>query len=186
MGDPNPDWLIVGEAPGEEEDRQGLPFVGRAGQLLDRMLQAMRLERGHKVYITNVVKCRPPHNRNPDPAELAQCTPYLLQQLERLRPRVVLAMGRFAAQTLLGHGSELGTEELRTVPLGKLRGRVHPIQHPGGTVPVVVTYHPAYLLRTPADKGKAWADLCLAMETLERSQNARGADGARAVSSQNE
>lgn len=167
MGDPAPDWLIVGEAPGEEEDRQGLPFVGRAGQLLDRMLAAMQLSREQKVYIANVIKCRPPHNRNPSPVEVDQCSPYLLRQVELLRPRIVLAMGRFAAQTVLGQGGCLPPETLQQMPLGKLRGQVYTAQLGGLKLPVVVTYHPAYLLRSPADKGKAWADLCLALRTLE-------------------
>ena len=167
MGDPSPDWLVIGEAPGEEEDRQGLPFVGRAGQLLDRMLAAMHLGREQKVYITNVIKCRPPHNRNPDPVEIAQCAPYLLRQVELLRPRIVLAMGRFAAQTVLAQGGRFDAAALQQMPLGKLRGQVHQVTLGGQTLPVVVTYHPAYLLRSPAEKGKAWADLCLAMETLD-------------------
>lgn len=168
MGDPHPDWLIVGEAPGEEEDRQGLPFVGRAGQLLDRMLAAMELSREQKVYIANVIKCRPPHNRNPDPVEIAQCLPHLLRQIELLQPKIVLAMGRFAAHTVLAQGSEFSPDVLQQMPLGKLRGRVHPVQIGGRSLPVVVTYHPAYLLRSPAEKGKAWADLCLAMDAYAR------------------
>lgn len=168
MGDPAPDWLIVGEAPGEEEDRQGLPFVGRAGQLLDRMLAAMQLSREQKVYIANVIKCRPPHNRNPSPVEVDQCSPYLMRQVALLQPRIVLAMGRFAAQTVLGQGGCLPPETLQQMPLGKLRGQVYTAQLGGLKLPVVVTYHPAYLLRSPADKGKAWADLCLALRTLEQ------------------
>jgi len=167
MGDPAPDWLVVGEAPGEEEDRQGLPFVGRAGQLLDRMLAAMDLSRERKVYIANVIKCRPPHNRNPDPVEIAQCEPYLLRQVELLRPRIILAMGRFAAHTLLAHSPAFNPETLRQLPLGKLRGRVHTVHLDGRTLPLIVTYHPAYLLRSPAEKAKSWADLCLALETFE-------------------
>jgi len=168
MGDPHPDWLVVGEAPGEEEDRQGLPFVGRAGQLLDRMLAAMDLSREHKVYIANVIKCRPPHNRNPDPVEIAQCLPHLLRQVELLEPKIVLAMGRFAAHTVLAQGSEFSPEVLQQMPLGKLRGRVHQVQIGERRLPVVVTFHPAYLLRSPTEKGKAWADLCLAMEAYSR------------------
>lgn len=158
-------WMIVGEAPGEQEDREGEPFVGRAGQLLDRMLAALGLTRGeltrgeltrgegsprHQVYIANVLKCRPPANRNPLPQEVAQCEPFLLRQMALVQPDLVLAMGRFAVQSLLK----------TTEPLGKLRGRVHEVQG----VPVVVTYHPAYLLRNPADKALAWDDLCLARE----------------------
>ena len=173
VGDRSPDWLIVGEAPGEEEDRQGLPFVGRAGQLLDRMLAAMGLTREQKVYIANVIKCRPPQNRNPDPAEIAQCTPYLLRQVELLQPKVILAMGRFAAQTVLAQGGAFDADTLRQMPLGKLRGQVHEVTLAGQRLPVVVTYHPAYLLRSPAEKAKAWADLCLAMDTMDRLHPAR-------------
>jgi DNA polymerase len=159
-------WMVVGEAPGEQEDRQGEPFVGAAGQLLDRMLAAIELSReaqgepGRRVFITNTVKCRPPQNRNPQPEELAACAPVLQRQLALVQPRLVLAMGRFAAQQLLG------TEE----PIGRLRGRVHqlPWAVEGRAVPVVVTYHPAYLLRNPADKAKAWDDLCLALDTMDR------------------
>lgn len=154
-GDAQADWMIVGEAPGENEDLQGEPFVGQAGQLLDNMLRAVGRSRagqgGQGAYIANVLKCRPPANRNPQPPEVAQCEPYLARQVALVRPKIILAMGRFAVQSLLK------TEE----PIGRLRGRVH---HYEG-VPVIVTYHPAYLLRTPADKAKAWADLCLAMDT---------------------
>ncbi len=155
------DWMIVGEAPGEQEDKRGEPFVGRAGELLDRMLEAVGLTRAEapatqQVFIANVLKCRPPANRNPLPQEVAQCEPYLLRQMALVQPRVVLAMGRFAVQSLL-KSSE---------PLGKLRGRVHQVQG----VPVIVTYHPAYLLRSPADKALAWDDLCLAREVLMQSR----------------
>lgn len=168
MGDPAPDWLVVGEAPGEEEDRQGLPFVGRAGQLLDRMLAAMSLSREHKVYIANVIKCRPPQNRNPDPVEIAQCEPYLLRQIELLQPRFILALGRFAAHTLLAHSTQPGAEALRKLPLGKLRGQVHEVEIAGRRLPLVVSYHPAYLLRSPGEKAKSWADLCLALDAFGR------------------
>jgi len=155
VGDVQADWMIVGEAPGENEDLQGEPFVGLAGQLLDNMLRAVGRSRSGQgaqgAYIANVLKCRPPANRNPQPAEVAQCEPYLARQVALVQPKIILAMGRFAVQSLLK------TEE----PIGRLRGRVH---HYEG-VPVIVTYHPAYLLRTPADKAKAWADLCLAMDT---------------------
>ena len=150
VGDVQADWLIVGEAPGEQEDLQGEPFVGQAGKLLDNMLRALGLSRHEKVYIANVLKCRPPGNRNPEPDEIAQCEPFLRRQVELLQPRIILAMGRFAVQSLLG------TSEA----IGKLRGQRH--QYAG--VPVVVTYHPAYLLRNLPDKAKAWADLCLARE----------------------
>lgn len=150
---PQADWLIVGEAPGENEDLQGEPFVGQAGKLLDNMLKALGLDRHNKVYITNVLKCRPPANRNPQPEEVAQCEPFLRRQVQLLQPRIILAMGRFAVQALLR------TDE----PIGKLRGRAHSYHG----IPVVVTYHPAYLLRNLPDKAKAWADLCLAMELME-------------------
>jgi uracil-DNA glycosylase family 4 len=154
VGDRQADWLIVGEAPGENEDLQGEPFVGQAGLLLDNMLKALGLSRKHKVYIANVLKCRPPGNRNPEPQEVAQCAPFLRRQVELLQPRIILAMGRFAVQALLQSNE----------PIGKLRGRVHRYHE----VPVVVTYHPAYLLRNLPDKARAWADLCLALEVLEQ------------------
>lgn len=152
VGDLQADWLVVGEAPGENEDLQGEPFVGQAGKLLDNMLKAIGLTRQQQVYIANVLKCRPPGNRNPEPEEVAQCEPFLQRQVELLRPRIILAMGRFAVQSLLQ----------TTEPIGKLRGRLH--QYHG--VPLVVTYHPAYLLRNLPDKAKAWADLCLAVNVL--------------------
>jgi DNA polymerase len=150
VGDRQADWLIVGEAPGENEDLQGEPFVGQAGKLLDNMLRALGLNRREKVYIANVLKCRPPGNRNPEPDEVAQCEPFLRRQVELLQPKIILAMGRFAVQSLLG----------TTEAIGKLRGQ----RHVYAGVPVVVTYHPAYLLRNLPDKAKAWADLCLARE----------------------
>jgi DNA polymerase len=154
-GSTTADWMVVGEAPGENEDREGQPFVGPAGELLDNMLRAVGRSRtgsgAQGAYIANVLKCRPPSNRNPQPAEVAQCAPYLARQVALLQPKIILAMGRFAVQSLLQ------TDE----PIGKLRGRVHHYQG----VPVIVTYHPAYLLRTPTDKAKAWADLCLALDT---------------------
>jgi DNA polymerase len=159
---PQVDWLIVGEAPGEDEDRQGEPFVGQPGKLLDNMLGAMKLSRtgertaeGGGVYIANVLKCRPPGNRNPKPEEVAQCLPYLERQVALLKPKMILAVGRFAVQALLRDS----VPEVDTTPVGKLRGRVH--QYQG--VPVVVTYHPAYVLRNLPEKAKVWADLCLAM-----------------------
>jgi uracil-DNA glycosylase len=161
---PRADWLIVGEAPGENEDIQGEPFVGQAGKLLDNMLRAMvvngqPLGRHSNVFIANVLKCRPPANRNPSAEEVAMCQPYLLRQIELLQPKIILAMGRFAVQSLLGS----------TEPLGKLRGRVHTMSADAAQTPVIVTYHPAYLLRNMPDKAKAWADLMLAMETLQTS-----------------
>jgi uracil-DNA glycosylase family 4 len=164
---PQVDWLIVGEAPGENEDLQGEPFVGQAGKLLDNMLKACGLSRhgerhaaGGGVYIVNVLKCRPPGNRNPRPEEVAQCEPYLQRQVALLKPKIIVAMGRFAVQSLLA-GS---VADVESQPLGKLRGRVYNYEG----VPVVVTYHPAYLLRSLADKSKAWADLCLAMAQMQK------------------
>ena len=179
VGARSADWMVIGEAPGENEDRQGQPFVGQAGKLLDAMLAAIGLSRqaedapesvassahlagaeGQKglkrgVYIANVLKCRPPDNRNPQPDEIAQCEPYLRRQVALVQPKVILAMGRFAVQSLLQ----------TTEPIGRLRGRVH--QYQG--VPVIVTYHPAYLLRALPEKAKAWQDLCLAMEVMRGS-----------------
>jgi uracil-DNA glycosylase len=155
VGDTQADWLIVGDAPSEIEDLQGEPFVGQAGKLLDNMLKALGLDRHDKVYITNVLKCRPPGDRNPEPGELAQCEPFLRRQVQLLQPKIVLAMGRFAVQALLGSSE----------PIGKLRGRAH--DYLG--IPLVVTYHPSYLLRNLPDKAKAWADLCLAQQ-LVRAQ----------------
>jgi DNA polymerase len=151
-------WMVVGEAPGEQEDLQGEPFVGPAGRLLDAMLAALDLTRApappeRQVYIANTLKCRPPGNRNPQPDELARCLPYLARQIALVQPRIVLALGRFAVQALLGSDE----------PIGRLRGRVH--RYRG--LPLVVSYHPAYLLRQPADKAKAWDDLCLAVEVVE-------------------
>ena len=152
VGPQRAEWMVIGEAPGESEELQGEPFVGQAGKLLDSMLRAIGLDRQRNVYIANVLKCRPPGNRNPEPDELAQCEPFLRRQVELVQPRVILAMGRFAVQTLLQ------TQE----PIGRLRGRPH--QYQG--VPVIVTYHPAYLLRNLPDKAKAWADLCLAQDLM--------------------
>lgn len=153
-------WLIVGEAPGEQEDLQGAPFVGPAGQLLDAMLAALHLSResndaGNAVYIANVLKCRPPGNRNPLPEEIALCSPFLQRQVALLAPRVILALGRFAAQTLLQTNESIG----------RLRGQVH---HWHGT-PLIVSYHPAYLLRSPHAKAHAWHDLCLALQASRES-----------------
>jgi DNA polymerase len=153
VGPQRADWMVIGEAPGENEDLQGEPFVGQAGKLLDNMLRAAGLDRRRNVYIANVLKCRPPGNRNPEPQEVAQCEPFLRRQVALVQPRVILAMGRFAVQTILQ------SQE----PVGRLRGRVH---HYEG-VPVVVTYHPAYLLRNLQDKAKAWSDLCLAMDLMD-------------------
>ena len=149
VGDPDADWLIIGEAPGQQEDQRGEPFVGRAGQLLDQMLLAVGQTR-QSVFIANVLKCRPPNNRDPARDEAAACRAHLERQIELIQPRLVLAVGRIAAQMLLESDA----------PLGRLRGRLHYLQDE--TLPLVVTYHPAYLLRSPSQKGKAWQDLCLA------------------------
>jgi uracil-DNA glycosylase len=160
---PQVDWLIVGEAPGENEDRTGEPFVGQAGQLLDNMLKAMGLSRTDNVYIVNVIKCRPPGNRNPEVAEIAQCEPYLRRQIELLQPKVILAMGRFAANSLL----QASVPDVHKMALGKLRGQVHGYVSAGRSIPVIATYHPAYLLRNLPEKAKAWADLCLAIQVMK-------------------
>jgi DNA polymerase len=154
VGNRQAEWMVIGEAPGADEDRQGEPFVGRAGQLLDAMLKAIGLPR-EQVFIANILKCRPPGNRDPLPAEVAQCLPYLERQIALLRPRILLAVGRIAAQNLLATDT----------PIGKLRGSVHRFG-PLGT-PLVVTYHPAYLLRSPGEKRKAWEDLKFARRTLQ-------------------
>nr|MDP2191130.1 uracil-DNA glycosylase [Rhodoferax sp.] len=161
---PRADWLVVGEAPGENEDRTGEPFVGQAGQLLDNMLKAIGLDRRNKVYIANVIKCRPPGNRNPEPQEVAQCEPYLRRQIELLQPKIILAMGRFAVNSLL----QATLPDVHKLPLGKLRGQVHSYQSAGRNVPVIATYHPAYLLRNLPEKAKAWADLCLALDLMRQ------------------
>jgi DNA polymerase len=164
VGHLNARWMIVGEAPGEQEDRQGEPFVGPSGQLLDAMLRALGLSRAaqgppeQRVYIANTLKCRPPRNRNPAPAEMLECEPFLVRQIELVQPRIIVAMGRFAVQALL-RSSE---------PIGRLRGRVHRYQG----VPLVVTYHPAYLLRSLVDKARAWEDLCLAAGIAEAPSGA--------------
>jgi DNA polymerase len=178
MGSRRADWMVVGEAPGEQEDRLGQPFVGPSGKLLDRMLAAIGVsrladvppdttpdeaappdaapsEKLRGVYIANVLKCRPPGNRNPQPDEVACCEPYLRRQVALAQPKIILAMGRFAVQTLLQTPD----------PIGRLRGQVHHYQG----VPVIVTYHPAYLLRSLGEKAKAWQDLCLALETAQKT-----------------
>jgi DNA polymerase len=160
IGDRNADWLYVGEGPGAQEDATGEPFVGQAGKLLDNMLAAIDLKRGQNVYIANIVKCRPPDNRTPTSHEAHQCAPYLARQIELIKPRLIIALGKAAAENLLHTDANLGS----------LRGRLH--QHSG--IPVIVTYHPAYLLRTLPAKAKAWEDLCFArytMQTLLHSEN---------------
>lgn len=157
VGDRRARWMFIGEAPGADEDRQGEPFVGRAGQLLNAILFAIGLKR-EEVFIANVLKCRPPGNRDPQPEEVAQCEPYLIRQIELIKPKLIVALGRHAAHSLLK------TE----VPLGKLRGQR--LSYHG--TPLIVTYHPAYLLRNPVDKRKVWDDLCLAKTVLEQVEQA--------------
>lgn len=153
VGDPHAQMMVIGEAPGADEDQQGEPFVGRAGQLLNEMLFAVGLKREH-VFIANILKCRPPNNRDPSPEETAQCKPFLLRQIEWLQPRIILAVGRIAAQNLLQSDA----------PIGQIRGKAHAFG--AGKIPLVATYHPAYLLRSPLEKRKAWDDLRLAMRVL--------------------
>ncbi len=149
VGDRSASWMLIGEAPGAEEDRRGEPFVGRAGKLLDEMLRAVGLGR-ERVYIANIVKCRPPENRNPADEEAAACRSYLERQIELVRPDIILAVGKVAAHNLLHSDA----------PVGRLRGR----RHQYGDIPLVVTYHPAYLLRSPSQKRLVWDDLCLARD----------------------
>ncbi|MDH3977285.1 MAG: uracil-DNA glycosylase [Gammaproteobacteria bacterium] len=153
VGDPAADWMIIGEAPGADEDRQGEPFVGKAGQLLDEMLRAVGLDRS-RVFIANILKCRPPNNRDPKPEEVEACSDFLQQQIAEVKPKLIVAVGRIAAQNLL-HSDK---------PVGQLRGKVHEVG--ASRIPVVVTYHPAYLLRSPGQKRKTWDDLCLARATI--------------------
>ncbi|WP_018151691.1 uracil-DNA glycosylase [Leeia oryzae] len=157
IGDVQAEWMFIGEAPGAEEDRLGEPFVGTAGKLLDNMLAAMQLKRGDNVYIGNVLKCRPPGNRDPQPAEVAACRHFLTRQIALVQPKILVALGRFAANTLLNTDSTLAS----------LRGTVHHVEG----IPLIVTYHPAYLLRNLPDKAKAWQDLCLAMKTLQQTKH---------------
>lgn len=149
VGNKNARWLVIGEAPGADEDKQGEPFVGRAGQLLNRMLLAIGLQR-EEVYIANIVKCRPPSNRNPLPEEARQCESFLKRQIALIKPDIILAVGKVAAQNILHSDATVGA----------MRGK--PLLLPEFDIPVVVTYHPAYLLRSPGEKRKAWQDLKLA------------------------
>jgi len=159
VGDEAADWLFVGEGPGAEEDTKGEPFVGQAGKLLDNMLGAIKLKRGHNVYIANVVKCRPPGNRNPEPGEAAQCEPYLHRQIALIKPKLIVALGKVAAVNLLK----------RDAAVASMRGKIH--QYQG--IPLIVTYHPAYLLRSLPEKAKAWVDLCFAVETMQGLQSGK-------------
>ena len=154
VGDVNADWLFVGEGPGAEEDQRGEPFVGQAGKLLDNLLAAIGLKRGEDVYIANAVKCRPPENRKPAEEESAACLPHLERQIELIRPKLIVALGATAAQTLLQREIRIGAE----------RGKLHDCRG----VPLVVTYHPSYLLRTLQDKAKAWEDLCFMRQTMRQ------------------
>lgn len=153
VGDEDADWLFIGEAPGAEEDAQGEPFVGQAGKLLDNMLKSIGLKRGDNVYIANVVKSRPPDNRNPLPDEIAACMPYLRRQIELIQPKLIVTLGKIASEALLGNKATIAS----------LRGKVHAYQG----IPLIVTYHPAYLLRTLQDKARAWEDLCLAKQAMQ-------------------
>lgn len=156
VGDEKADWLFVGEGPGADEDRLGEPFVGQAGKLLDNMLMAIQLKRGKNVYIANVVKCRPPVNRTPEADEIARCLPYLQRQIALIQPKVIVALGKTAATSLLN----------KDATLGSLRG----LQHAYQGIPLIVTYHPAYLLRSPAEKAKAWQDLCFALKVSAENE----------------
>ena len=158
VGNREAEWMIIGEAPGADEDRQGEPFVGRAGQLLNAMLLAIGLRR-EQVFIANILKCRPPDNRDPKPNEVSCCMPYLQRQIDLINPRIILCVGRIAAQNLLSTDT----------PIGKLRGTVH--RFGAQQRPVVVTYHPAYLLRSPGEKRKAWIDLQFALQTFTSLQS---------------
>jgi DNA polymerase len=161
VGDEAAEWLFIGEGPGAEEDAKGEPFVGQAGKLLDNMLAAIKLKRGHNVYIANVVKCRPPGNRNPEPGEVAQCEPYLHRQIAMIKPKLIVALGKVAAVNLLK----------REAAVASMRGKIH--QYQG--IPLIVTYHPAYLLRSLPEKAKAWTDLCFAVETMRGLQSGKAA-----------
>jgi uracil-DNA glycosylase len=152
VGDEKAQWLFIGEGPGSEEDQRGEPFVGQAGRLLDNMLAAIELKRGENAYIANIVKCRPPGNRNPEPAEASACAPYLERQIELIQPKLIVALGKVAAGNLLATDA----------PIGSMRGKLHSYRG----IPLVATYHPAYLLRNLPDKAKAWADLCFARRTI--------------------
>ncbi|MEI7842953.1 MAG: uracil-DNA glycosylase [Gallionellaceae bacterium] len=159
VGDENADWLFVGEGPGADEDVRGEPFVGQAGKLLDNMLASIKLKRSNNVYIANVVKCHSPENRVPAHDEIAQCLPYLQQQIALIKPKLIVALGKTAATALLG----------KEATLGSLRGALHDYHG----VPLLITYHPAYLLRTPAEKAHAWDDLCMAVETMKQLQGTK-------------
>jgi len=170
VGNPNADLMFIGEAPGADEDVQGVPFVGRAGQLLTKMIEAMGFTRG-EVYIANVVKCRPPENRNPEPDEIETCEPFLFRQIETIQPKVIVALGAFAAKTLLR------TQD----PISRLRGRVYDC-HGAKLIP---TFHPSFLLRSPGQKKYAWEDLKTALALLGRQPPAAGPSNSRAGDQEN-
>lgn len=157
VGNQSADWMVIGEAPGAEEDRRGEPFVGRAGKMLDEMLRAIGQSRD-SVFVANILKCRPPNNRDPKPAEAAECREYLERQIALVQPKIILAVGKIAAQNLTGCDD----------PVGRMRGRPHELNG----IPLVVTYHPAYLLRSPSQKRKSWSDLCLARRLLSECAEA--------------
>lgn len=159
VGDRQPDWMFIGEGPGAEEDERGEPFVGQAGRLLDNMLAAIGLRRGEKVYIANAVKCRPPNNRTPEAGEMGACMPFLERQIALAQPKLIVLMGRAAAHAVLGSDRALAS----------LRGHRHQYNRQGLSIPVVVTYHPAYLLRNLPEKARAWEDLCFARRILAES-----------------
>jgi len=161
VGDENADWMFIGEAPGADEDLKGEPFVGQAGRLLDSMLAAIDMKRGENVYILNVLKCRPPGNRNPEPEEALKCDPFLQRQIDLVKPKLIVALGRVAVANLLG----------RDTSIASLRGKV--LDYKG--TPLIVTYHPAYLLRSLTEKAKAWQDLCFAVRTMQGLQSAASA-----------
>jgi len=167
VGDERAEWVFVGEGPGADEDARGEPFVGQAGKLLDNMLAAIQLKRGENVFICNVVKCRPPGNRNPERSEALACEPYLHRQIELIKPRLIVALGRIAAANLLATDASIAS----------LRGRIH--RYRG--IPLIVTYHPAYLLRNLPDKAKAWADLCFAVGVMRDLQSGKAADNRESV-----
>lgn len=164
VGPRDADWLVVGEAPGADEDARGEPFIGQAGKLLDAMLAAIGRGRDRDTFIANVLKCRPPGNRDPSPDEIATCRPFLMRQIELLSPKLVLVVGRIASNVLLETDA----------PVSRIRGKVHMLDVGGRDIPLVVTYHPAYLLRTPEDKPKAWADLVLARRTARALSSGSG------------
>lgn len=185
VGDEKADWLFVGEGPGADEDVRGEPFVGQAGKLLDNMLMAIKLKRGDNVYIANIVKCRPPGNRTPEADEIATCLPYLQRQIELIQPRMIVALGKVASNALLGRDATLASQRGKlhdycvatASGLDDIQGgessHLSSIPHQTTsshrvrtTIPLIVTYHPAYLLRSPTEKSKAWQDLCLAVKIM--------------------